>query len=232
SVPVWPLTPRSTSAEPTICGIAFGETKAPTSIGFSPAPISASMKAMRSATLTGVFSFCRPSRGPTSTMRTVSVMVGCRLDFGEFDALADDVADLAFQLLQHAGKRRAQGLLHLHDLEGEDRRTLLELGALLRQQGDDRAGQGRHDLVFADLLLGLAAERIHPMQVEAPVAGAQIDLVAFNHGRDARLHAVERDVEATIGWRERQRNLVFADRQGRHAAAIVQRDLVLAALPL
>ena len=55
---------------PTICGIAFGDTKAPTSTVCSPAPISASMKAMRSATLIGVFSFCRPSRGPTSTMRT------------------------------------------------------------------------------------------------------------------------------------------------------------------
>ena len=40
----------------------------------SPAPISASMKAIRSATLIGVFSFCSPSRGPTSTMWTRSLM--------------------------------------------------------------------------------------------------------------------------------------------------------------
>ena len=44
-----------------------------------------------------------------------------RFDFGEFDAFADDIADLALDLLQHARKRRAQGLLHLHDFEGEDR---------------------------------------------------------------------------------------------------------------
>src|SRR5438874_257347 len=32
------------------------------------------MKAIRSATLIGVFSFCRPSRGPTSTIWTRSLM--------------------------------------------------------------------------------------------------------------------------------------------------------------
>jgi hypothetical protein len=33
-----------------------------------------SMKAMRFATLTGVSSFCSPSRGPISMMRTVSLI--------------------------------------------------------------------------------------------------------------------------------------------------------------
>ena len=126
------------------------------------------------------------------------------LDLGEFDALADDVADLAFDLLQHAGIRRAQGLLHLHDFEGEDRRALLERRALLGQQRHHGARQRRHDLVLADLLLGLAAERIDPMQVEAAVAGAQIEFVALDHGRDARLHAVERQVEAAVIGRERR----------------------------
>src|SRR5205807_3639238 len=101
--------------------MALGDTNAPTSTSRSPAPISASTKAMRSATLTGVFSFCRPSRGPTSTMRTASLTSGGLLDFGEFDALADDVADPAFELLQDAGIRCAKRLLHLHDFEGEDR---------------------------------------------------------------------------------------------------------------
>ena len=81
------------------------------------------MKAMRSATPTGVFSFCRPSRGPTSTIRNESLMLisrGNRLDLGEFDALADDIPDLAFYHFQHASERRAQGLLHLHHFEGED----------------------------------------------------------------------------------------------------------------
>src|SRR4051794_4533995 len=155
--------PRNTWSEPIICGIAFGDTNAPTSTVCRPAPTSASMKAMRSATPTAVFSFCRPSRGPTSTMRTGSLMppsLAQWFDFGEFDALADDVADLAFDGLQHARKGRAQGLLHLHDFEGQDRSALLERIALLREQRHDGAGQRRDDLVLADLLLGLAPERI------------------------------------------------------------------------
>jgi hypothetical protein len=39
-----------------------------------PAPSSFSMKAMRFATLTGVVSFCSPSRAPISMMRMVSLM--------------------------------------------------------------------------------------------------------------------------------------------------------------
>jgi hypothetical protein len=32
---------------------------------------------------------------------------GNRLDFGEFDAFLHDIADLALDLFQHAGERRA-----------------------------------------------------------------------------------------------------------------------------
>src|ERR1700674_701978 len=169
--------PRSTASEFTICGIAFGDTKAPTSTVCSPAPTSASMKAMRSATLTGFFSFCRPERGPTSTMRTESLMLisrSCRLDLGEFDAFLHDIADLAFYHLQHARERRAQGLLHLHDFKRQDRCTLLQSCAHLGQQRHHSARQGRYDFVFADLLFIVAAERIDPMQVETAVACSQI----------------------------------------------------------
>src|SRR5713226_9961742 len=131
------------------------------------------MKVMRSAALTGVFSFCRPSRGPTSTIWTCSLMMisrdcsrSCRLDFGKLDAFLHDVADLAFYRLQDAREWSAQRLLHLHHLERQDRRALLQRRADLRQQGHDGARQRRHDLVFADLLLIVAAERIDPMQVE------------------------------------------------------------------
>src|SRR5260370_9527304 len=168
------MTPRSTKSEFTICGIAFADTKAPTSTVGSPALTSASINAMRSATLIGVFSFCRPSRGPTSTMRTESLMLisrSCRLDFGEFDAFLHDIADLAFHHLQHARERRAQGLLHLHDLERQDRCTLLQSCAHLGQQRHHGAPQGRYDFVFADLLFVVAAERIDPMQAETAVAG-------------------------------------------------------------
>src|ERR1700675_4320729 len=153
--------PRSTASEFTICGIAFGDTKAPTSTVCSPAPTSASMNAIRSATLTGVFSFCRPSRGPTSTMRTESLMLisqSYRFDLGEFHAFLHDIADLAFYHFQNTCEWRAQGLFHLHDFKRQDRRALREHGPLLRQQRHYGARQRRHDLVFADLLFVVAAE--------------------------------------------------------------------------
>src|ERR1700680_1297353 len=173
--------PRSTSSEVTICGIACGETKAPTSTVCSPAASSASMNAMRSATPIGVFSFCSPSRGPTSTMRTESLMPisrGGRLDHGGVQAFAGDSPVLALYRLQHAGKRRAQGLLHLHHFERQDRRALLQLGADLGQQCYDGARQRCHDLVFADLLLVVATERIDPMQVEPDVGGGGVAVMA------------------------------------------------------
>src|SRR6266481_3852399 len=93
---------------------------------------------------TGVFSFCRPSRGPISIMRTLSLMLAsrsCRLDLSEFEAFADDIADLAFDLLQYARIGRAQGLFHLHHFKGEDRRALLQSSALLGEQRHHRARQ-------------------------------------------------------------------------------------------
>src|SRR5690349_18926410 len=138
------LTRRSTSSEPTICGMAFGDTKAPTSTVLRPAATSASMKAIRAATPTGVFSFCRPSRGPISMMRTTLLMnlLACWFDLGELDTLADDIADLAPDRLQDAGERRAERLLHFHDLERQDRRTLLQRVALFGEQRHDGARQG------------------------------------------------------------------------------------------
>src|SRR3954471_10694383 len=204
SAPLMWLTPRKTASELAICGIALGETKAPTSTVSRPAPTSASMKAVRASTLTSVFSFWRPSRGPISMMRTLSLIsFSGRLDHGELDALLDDVADLAFDGFQHAGIGRTQRLLHLHHFQGEDRRALLELGALLRQHGDDGARQGRCDLVHAGLLLHLAAERIDPMQVEPAVARTQIQLMAVDHGRDRRFDAIESKIEAAVPRRNR-----------------------------
>src|SRR5258706_5785899 len=125
---------------------------------------------MRAAMLTGVFSFCRPSRGPTSTMRTESLMLVsliCRLDLGEFDAFLHDIADLALDRLQDAGEWRAQGLLHLHDFKGQDRGALLQRRAHFGQQRHHGTRQRSYDLVLADLLLVVAAVPIDPAQVEA-----------------------------------------------------------------
>src|ERR1700737_178591 len=189
--------PRSTESEFTICGIAFGDTKAPTSTVRNPASTSASMNAMRSATLTGVFSFCRPSRGPTSTMRTESLMLAsrsCRLDLRELAPLLPDIADLALYHFQHAGERRAQGLLHLHDLKGEDRRALLQRRAHFGQQRHHGTRQRCDDLVFADLVFVVAAERIDPMQVEPAIAGSQIQFVALDKGDVGGFHPAGRGI--------------------------------------
>src|SRR5579864_4739714 len=132
-------------------------------------------------------------------MRTVSLMLTTsRLNLGEFDPFPDDIADLAPDGLQHPGERRPQGLLHLHDLEREDRRAFFQRLALLRKQRNDRARQWRYDLVFADLLFAFTAEGIDPVQFEAAVAGAHIQFMAFDDRYDARRHAVERQLESVV----------------------------------
>src|SRR5258708_34166838 len=159
------------------------------------------MNAIRASTLIGVFSFCSPSRGPTSTMRTWSLMAFSRwggLDFGQFDAFLHDIADLALQALQHTRERRTQGLLHLHHFEGQDCRTLLQRSALLRQQCDHGTRQGRHDPVLTDLFFVVTAERIDPMQVETPVAGPDIQFMAFDDGDDMRSRTVQREIETAV----------------------------------
>src|SRR5262245_2649242 len=59
-----------TSAASAICGTHFGDTKLVASIDGTPASASASISATLTSVGTTPFSFCRPSRGPTSTMRT------------------------------------------------------------------------------------------------------------------------------------------------------------------
>jgi hypothetical protein len=52
-----------------ICGTHFGETKLPASISLKPASASASISAILVSVATIPASFCKPSRGPTSTIR-------------------------------------------------------------------------------------------------------------------------------------------------------------------
>ena len=54
------------------------------------------------------------------------------------------------------------------------------------------------------------------MQIETAVAGAQIELMAFDDGDDMGFHAVERQIEAAvIGRRRREGDFALADRQRR-----------------
>src|SRR5690606_27686671 len=57
-----------------ICGTHLAETQEPTSIACKPVFIRSRIRFLRSSSVKGVFSFCRPSRGPTSTILTKSVM--------------------------------------------------------------------------------------------------------------------------------------------------------------
>ncbi|MNT57768.1 hypothetical protein D3C72_1951670 [compost metagenome] len=63
-------TPAITSALSPICGTHLGDTKLVTSISLSPASCRRCTSSILTEAGTGDFSFCRPSRGPTSMILT------------------------------------------------------------------------------------------------------------------------------------------------------------------
>src|SRR6478752_5974765 len=63
--------PAMTCALSAICGTHLGETKLVTSISLSPASCRRCTRPILTSAGTGSFSFCRPSRGPTSTSLTL-----------------------------------------------------------------------------------------------------------------------------------------------------------------
>jgi hypothetical protein len=64
----FPGIPRITSALSAICGTHSGLTKLVTSMSFRPAACKRCTSSILTAAGTGCFSFCKPSRGPTSVM--------------------------------------------------------------------------------------------------------------------------------------------------------------------
>src|SRR5688572_26491172 len=64
--------PVKTSAASASCGTHFGLTKLVASMLSRPVAVSRSISSIFAAVGTSVFSFCSPSRGPTSTMRTAT----------------------------------------------------------------------------------------------------------------------------------------------------------------
>jgi hypothetical protein len=60
-----------TSTLSAICGTHLGETKAVASTAGKPASLRRSISSIFTAVGTDCFSFCSPSRGPTSTILTV-----------------------------------------------------------------------------------------------------------------------------------------------------------------
>src|SRR5215472_11756197 len=130
------------------------------------------------------FSFWRPSRGPTSTMRTlrgipmsalflyripthgrrlVSGAPGLRLfafEVKQFGALGDLVANCEVEGFDLACGGRVNGALHLHGFEDHERRAFLDALAGLNGLGDDAARHGRAQAALRALAFGGHSQRI------------------------------------------------------------------------
>src|SRR5687767_12442691 len=129
----------STSVWSAICGTHFGETKAVASTAGSPASARRSMSSSFTAVGTSAFSFCRPSRGPTSTSRTVSGIL-ISLQRNQLRAFQNLLACVVKHLLHHAVRGRGNGVLHLHGFQNEERLALRHFGARLGHHLDHFAG--------------------------------------------------------------------------------------------
>src|SRR6186713_2614110 len=109
--------PAMTSAASAICGTHFGDTKLVTSISRRPACCSRCTSSILTAAGTICFSFCRPSRGPTSTSLTLR---GNVLD-----------KDMVFPSITLVGVHHTSNLLpalHRHDLADDLRDAVLTHG--------------------------------------------------------------------------------------------------------
>src|SRR5262247_290669 len=105
----------STSVWSAICGTHFGDTNAVASTAGSPASARRSISSSFTRVGTSRGSFCSPSRGPTSTIRT-GLSKGNQLD--SFEHL---VSRGVMDLLHHAVGGCGDGVLHLHRLQYQER---------------------------------------------------------------------------------------------------------------
>src|SRR6188508_376656 len=135
--------PAITAALSLICGTHFGLTKLVTSIWLTPASCRRCTSSIFCAVVTGAFSFCSPSRGPTSTSVTrdgsMAVLLLARAprpigraprgnprsrlchESEQLAALVDLVPDAVEQFGDGAVARRCDGVLHLHRLHHRER---------------------------------------------------------------------------------------------------------------
>src|SRR5260221_7997180 len=138
----------STSVWSPICEIHSAETKAVPATAGSPASASCSISSTFTAVGTSRGSFCRPSRGPTSTIFTRSFKAD------ELRALEHLVARGVVDFLHHAVCRRRDGVLHLHRLEHQKRVALRHPSTRLRHHLDDPAGHRRGERARTRVLGG------------------------------------------------------------------------------
>src|SRR5687768_9356887 len=109
--------PAYTSAASASCGTHLGLTKLVASIDRRPVADRRSTSAILSAVATIVFSFCSPSRGPTSTMRTAAGIATSGLQAHQHGVGLDELAGRRAHFGDGAVARRLQAQLHLHRLE-------------------------------------------------------------------------------------------------------------------
>ena len=118
----------------------MGETNAVASIVFNPDAASFLMNSILVSVGTICASFCSPSRGLTSTMRTLcGVFIGqfssllgiVGLKVQKFHTLGDLVAHRVVEALNPAGCRRVNRIFHLHRFQHQQRRALFDPIAFL-----------------------------------------------------------------------------------------------------
>src|SRR5262245_64420437 len=103
----------STSVWSAICGTHFGETNAVASTAGRPASARRSISSSLAAVGTSPGSFCSPSRGPTSTRRTLLFQRDQLRAFGNL------IPGAVGNLLHHAVPWRGDRVLHLHRLQDQ-----------------------------------------------------------------------------------------------------------------
>ena len=106
---------------------------------------------------TTCFSFCSPSRGPRRCERRSCCGL---LEFNKLGAVGDLIARRHVKADDLALFWRGDGVLHLHGLENQKRRSLLDDGAGLGHQGDDLAGHGRSQPSLDVIALSADVERV------------------------------------------------------------------------
>src|SRR5215472_10961441 len=158
-----------TSALSAICGTHFAETNAPASTTLNPASASRSMRPILIAAGTAVASFCSPSRGPTSTMRTsAGRRIGSLLAVGgkrdQRRALLDEIPGCEMHAVDDPVCGRHDRMLHLHGLEHKERLAAPHPLTRPRRHLDDLARHRRREPPARGVELRLRLERIDEAQ--------------------------------------------------------------------
>src|SRR5262245_31012934 len=189
----------STSVWSAICGTHFGDTNAVASTDASPAAASRSISSSFTSVGTSRGSFCRPSRGPTSTILTrLEVKSAFRLlHCDQFRTLEHLFAGGEVDFLDHASARRGDGVLHLHRLQDEQGLALLHRLAGPRHHLDDSAGHGRGERAAARFVVRSWKPALEgEPAVIAP--GGEVPIVAVAQRAGAVHATVEPNAERTI----------------------------------